>query len=198
MKAVLMSIKPKLCELIASGRKTIEVRKTKPKLEVPFKVYIYCTKDNTFAEKTLRGFDDSGRAIYYKAHKGKVIGEFVCDRIGKTFWTKSPANPLWVDGYDEESCLTNRELYEYSKGGTFYEWHITDLVIYDEPRELWEVKSKCKEYGSDNPKCTECHYYIDGMCYEYDESDCGCNGLKPITRPPQGYCYVEEDKDGKP
>lgn len=45
MKSVLISIQPKWCELIASGKKTIEVRKTKPKLETPFKVYIYCTKD---------------------------------------------------------------------------------------------------------------------------------------------------------
>ena len=44
MKAVMLSIKPKWCELIASGKKTIEVCKTKPKLETPFKCYIYCTK----------------------------------------------------------------------------------------------------------------------------------------------------------
>ena len=35
MKAVLISIQPKWCELIASGKKTVEVRKTKPKLETP-------------------------------------------------------------------------------------------------------------------------------------------------------------------
>ena len=40
-----MSIQPKWCELIASGKKTIEVRKTKPKFETPFKVYIYCTNN---------------------------------------------------------------------------------------------------------------------------------------------------------
>ncbi len=43
-KAILISIKPQYCELIANGKKTIEVRKTKPKLEPPFKCYIYCTK----------------------------------------------------------------------------------------------------------------------------------------------------------
>jgi len=45
MESVLISIQPKWCELIASGKKTIEVRKTRPKLDTPFKVYIYCTKD---------------------------------------------------------------------------------------------------------------------------------------------------------
>lgn len=44
MKCVLISIKPKWCELIANGTKTVEVRKTKPKLIPPFKCYIYCTK----------------------------------------------------------------------------------------------------------------------------------------------------------
>ena len=44
MDSILMSIHPKYCFLIASGKKTIEIRKTIPKLETPFKVYVYCTK----------------------------------------------------------------------------------------------------------------------------------------------------------
>ena len=40
-KAVMLSIHPKWCEKIASGEKTIEVRKTRPKLETPFTAYIY-------------------------------------------------------------------------------------------------------------------------------------------------------------
>lgn len=43
MKAVLISIKPNWCKLIWSGMKTVEVRKTRPKLETPFRVYVYCT-----------------------------------------------------------------------------------------------------------------------------------------------------------
>lgn len=43
MKSVLISIKPQWCKKIASGEKTIEVRKSAPK-EVPFKAYIYCAK----------------------------------------------------------------------------------------------------------------------------------------------------------
>lgn len=42
MTSIIASIKPKWCELIVSGKKTIEVRKIAPK-EVPFKVYMYCT-----------------------------------------------------------------------------------------------------------------------------------------------------------
>ena len=48
MKAVLISVQPKWVEKIASGKKTIEVRKTAPKGEVPFKCYIYVTKGKPY------------------------------------------------------------------------------------------------------------------------------------------------------
>lgn len=46
-KAVMLSIHPKWCEKIVNGNKTIEVRKTRPKLDTPFKCYIYCTSGKT-------------------------------------------------------------------------------------------------------------------------------------------------------
>lgn len=54
-KAVLISIRPKWVEKIVSGEKTIEVRKTRPKLDTPFKCYIYCTLQgcNEFFELIL-------------------------------------------------------------------------------------------------------------------------------------------------
>ena len=99
MRAVLISIQPKWVEKIASGEKTIEVRKTKPKLETPFKVYIYCTEGDALAYPCLnhKRFDIhrvnngtlKGRQMTEKEREqsdhlyanGKVIGEFVCDRI---------------------------------------------------------------------------------------------------------------------
>ena len=84
MKSVLISIQPKWCELIASGQKTVEVRKTKPKLEPPFKCYIYCTKVKFNPHEHLRNnlhYDDS--TIKVCEGQGKVIGEFVCDDIAK-------------------------------------------------------------------------------------------------------------------
>jgi hypothetical protein len=58
MKAVLMSIQPKWCELIASRKKTVEVRKTKPKLDVPFYVADYLlAKDGTEHANYDRGWD---------------------------------------------------------------------------------------------------------------------------------------------
>ena len=52
-KAVLISIRPEWVEKIANEWKTIEVRKTKPYLETPFKCYIYCTQGND--ARRLRG-----------------------------------------------------------------------------------------------------------------------------------------------
>lgn len=71
MKSVLISIKPQWCELIFSGKKTVEVRKTRPKSETPFKVHIYCTKDK-------HGWFHFGKK---ERLDGKVIGEFVCDKV---------------------------------------------------------------------------------------------------------------------
>jgi predicted transcriptional regulator len=190
MKSVLISIQPKWCELIASGKKTVDVRKTRPKLETPFKVYIYCTKDNTFAEKTLRGFSDDGKAIYYKANKGKVIGEFVCDDITRilNFITR-----FGVEGRSEGelntiaqcSCLDYMDMLEYfgtDKGG--YAWHISDLVIYEKPKELWEFAKPDKCPYNSPIGCTYA-----GHCYRAGQAKrCG----DYVERPPQSWCYVEE------
>lgn len=190
MKSVLISIQPNWCELITSGKKTVEVRKTKPKLETPFKVYIYCTKDNAFAEKTLRGFDDNGKAIYYKANKGKVIGEFVCDRIDYIGWISNPTKLDWKNHYNKDSCLTNSQLYDYSNGDCYYEWHISDLVIYDKPRELREFRLPC-DHKNDCCTCKRAIYCIDPINSEGLFHHCELED--GLSRPPQSWCYVESE-----
>lgn len=168
MKSVLISIQPKWCELIASGKKTVEVRKTKPKIATPFKCYIYCTQGK------LADLGIIGHAMYEK--RMKVIGEFVCDRIGYTGWFRTPSDPLWRDGFDKATCLSQRELYEYSKGRNFYEWHISGLVIYDKPKELSEFSF---------PK--------ENIDFSYRKRN---QYFKGLTRPPQSWCYVEEYTEG--
>ena len=78
MKSVLVSEKPIMCDKIANGKKTIIVKKKAPK-EVPFKAYIYCCKGNNGYEWLYR-VDDNGHGKAQSWH-GKVIGEFICDRI---------------------------------------------------------------------------------------------------------------------
>ena len=121
-KAVMLSVRPKWCEKIARGEKTIEVRKTRPKLETPFKCYIYCTQGND--ARRLRG------------SWGKVIGEFTCDRIFPINVFDNGSIQNWLFEHMKRSCLTYEELADYiGNGKTGYGWHISDLRIYDAPRE---------------------------------------------------------------
>lgn len=161
MNAVLISIQPKWCELIASGIKTVEVRKTKPKLETPFKVYIYQTLHR---ENNGRTYSD-----------GKVIGEFVCDKIYAIRYSCGSyrcegLTRLENDRVSSASQLSLYDMRNYLSCNGGYAWHISDLVIYDKPKGLGEFK--------------HC-----GVNYHYNP---------PITRPPQSWCYVEEGAtDGK-
>lgn len=136
-KAVLISIRPEWCQKIMAGRKTVEVRKTRPKMNPPFKCYIY------------------------KCGNGKVIGEFLCDEIieDRTY------------GHNEEfyraACMSAYDAAAYAMQSPMYGWHISDLRVYDHPRDLWEFTGLRKtKYGL---------------------------APGPITRPPQSWRYVEKE-----
>lgn len=185
-KAVLISIKPKWCELIASGKKTIEVRKTKPKLETPFKCYIYCTKPS-FPHDDFLVFDAGTNKVKAFYGGGKVIGEFVCDNIFQlsfyasdaSFFDKEP--PIEVPG----TCLTDKEIVDYlGNGKTGYGWHISDLVIYDKPKQLSEFNGICSKKA-----LTECEC---GSCKRLLETGIGHCPLDWIKNAPQSWRYVEE------
>ena len=219
MKSVLISIQPKWCELIASGKKTVEVRKTKPKLEMPFKVYIYCTKQGKqffhggIGEKEcLFKKPDTGKIKFDYSFElmccknkytkdnflsGKVIGEFVCDKIYDItphFDTPTFPNQYICDwGYGKEfDCLSFEELTSYLNGKQGYGWHISNLVIYDKPREL----SGFYRYCGDDPKCDGCeaHYFSNTECGKEDYCCSIIDGCKPLKRPPQSWCYVESER----
>ncbi len=137
MKSVLLSIQPKWCELIASGKKTVEVRKDKPTLETPFKCYIYETKGICEVPQFI---DEDGHASY--RGRGQVIGEFVCDCIEKEHVEFTACANI---GRLYWCCMSLSELTAYiGKGDYAFYWHITELKIYDEPKELWEFRTPCK------------------------------------------------------
>ena len=168
VKAVMITIRPKWCEKIASGEKTIEVRKNKPLLGTPFKCYICCTLPRYPHEDFIT--TDYPKPQFYGG--GKVIGEFVCDRIFPIDVYDNGCIKDWNFECMWKACLPYEELATYigrEKRG--YGWHISDLKIYDAPRELSEFVAL-------------------RMCMVK-------NGLevRPIDRPPQNWCYVEE-RDG--
>ena len=173
----MLSIRPKWCEKIASGEKTIEVRKTRPKLETPFKCYIYCTMDHPYISVSCGELDK----LNYRTNtvgrcNGKVIGEFTCDRI----YGLAPLNHA-PDDVEQKACLTREEIVRYLKGAG-YGWHISDLKIYDKPKELTEFHTwkKCKSCSKSGYESTACIY------------DKNCMVPVVITKAPQSWCYVEE------
>lgn len=199
MKSVLISIKPKWCDLIARLIKKIEVRKTRPKLDVPFKCYIYCTnaKGGAFFTK-----GENGNYAPARLGNGKIVGEFVCDRIDNyecELWNDEAYELIRQVDYDEDgdiiykhgaennedcemlnmSCLTWQDIRKYLGDGinNCYAWHITDLVIYDKPKELSEFQKACE---SEN--CGKCKRKIT------EKLSC----IAGLTRTPQSWCYVKE------
>lgn len=189
MKSVLIAIQPYWVFLIIAKtmgwdidqEKTVEVRKNFPKdLDWNKKSIIYCSKNKQSFNRIPKKYQP-----LMEKFLGKVIGEFVCDRINKIGWISYPTNSNWIDCKYEETCLTSRETYEYTKGDLFYEWHITDLVIYDEPKELEEFYTlkKCNSFRISGYESTACIY------------DGDCKVPVYLERPPQSWCYVEESEE---
>jgi len=154
--AVMLSVQPTWCVKIANREKPLEIRKTRPKIDTPFKCYIYCTK--------------GGEAVWSKHYErdgylnGKVIGEFVCDWIQPFgFSPFSHGVYIGIENIHELSCVGFEEMWDYIGDRYGYGWHISDLAIYDKPRDLAGFR---KPDGAADPF---------------------------FKRPPQSWCYVEVD-----
>ena len=182
MKAVMISIQPKWVEKIANGEKTIEVRKSAPK-EVPFKCYIYETQGQ-YVKFT------HGAHTKYGYGRGKVIGEFICDKVEMV---NAKCSDYGIDLFYHDcltnGCLTEREIEKYfnvpedrdlrAMKGNGYVWNISDLKIYDKPKELSEFRKPCDRFLD----CCTCRRLVRN---EYMSCD------NKITRPPLSWCYVED------
>lgn len=181
-KAVLISIRPEWVEKIANEWKTIEVRKTKPYLETPFKCYIYCTNTRPFlvwgdvfrgdwcTEFThLSGYGRAEADSIWDVFNGHVAGECTCDRVETI---KAATEPYGIydvdDDFVAQTRLVDGALWNYGKGATLYGWHISKLEIYDTPKPLSKFKGLRKTKFGYAPV--------------------------EIKRPPQSWCYVEELK----
>ena len=199
MKSVLISIRPKWCELIASGEKTIEVRKTYPKLPTPFRCYIYCTSVKSMnLQDYVAVHQATGGAV--DDWSGKVIGEFVCYHVTNLFLE----NHLWLSEEDVlHTCLTADELREYGCGANgLYGWHISDLKIYDKPKELSEFAvadkeaiRQCEYREQSYYPFTDTGYIKNGFYCKVKDDWCfgGCK-RKALARPPQSWRYVEDNE----
>lgn len=163
-KAVLISInKPHTDNIFTHKKKKVEWRKK----ALPLATY-YC-----YETKNKRGC-------------GRVRGQFdVVQNI--------EFDPLKYRSYSadfiEDGCVPIEDLIEYANGDVIYGNVIENIEEYDNPREL----SGFYHYCGDNPKCDGCeaHYYSNTECGKEDYCCSPMEGCKPLTRPPQSWCYVE-------
>lgn len=192
-KAVLLSVQPYWVFLIIAKAmgwnidiaKTIEVRKSCPRAEDWNKtVKIYCSNNKKSFARIPKKYQPLMQPLL-----GKVVGEFVCDEIYDIGY--SPYNHGGfisnTDNLHEKSCLDLEQMFNYLSQGYGYGWHISDLVIYDKPKELSEFIKPCI-YGDESDvgcfSCDKSGYRPDGHI------DC----FNAVTRPPQSWCYVEVTK----
>lgn len=153
MKAVMFSINRPHTDNIKIEAKTSELRTRPPKIDEPYKAYIYEPLKNGGC--------------------GKVIGEFTAFNEFTHRMCMGVPKHLVLSG-----CLSVEEIWAYTNKGEkdLTEISISDLIIYDKPKELSEFK-----------QCHKCEYYAN--CYEHEYS---CDGVYNLSRPPQSWCYVEE------
>lgn len=194
MKAILISIKPEWVAKILNGEKTIEIRKTMPKCDLPVDVYIYCTKGKDKLEycdinEGCWSANDGGD--YYN---GKVVAKFTLNKVEEIVnvdgeelidlpvYRMLKYKDLWHAEYSsgtelvEGSCLSREELHKYLNNKTGYAIHISDLEIFDKPKELSEFKIPC-DFKCPKLGCSYCHKNT------------------KLTKAPQSYCFIEtEDK----
>lgn len=199
---ILASIKPYYYYLIGEGKKKIEMRKTALK-NLPQDIVFYMSKDEKSFAKIPKEFQDK-----YRKHFGKVGIEVVCNKVKK--WKCLPKNEdmetyiYYIASADRLStCLSYSEIENYGKGKTLYGWCISDLKIYDKPKELYELNRLCPDkyhyceickYGSVvlSPDEEEYALYHGGY---YDCYDTVCHNT--VTRPPQSYMYLDEEETKK-
>lgn len=214
LPSIMQSIKPFHCGNIAVGRKGYEIRKTKPNISTPFKSYIYCT----IGQKLNNGFGGvsealrqplwklrNGTVVNYldvstmdcfqsKLLNGKVIAEYICDEIQEWVFDNETNSYDISDDDLALTCLTQEQLWEYGKGKTLYGYHISNLKIYDEPKELSDFYTICNK--DDLDQCGDCKY-IESYSASFPCEDggdwwCTVDNKKPLTRPFQSWGYVYE------
>lgn len=211
MKAVLISIKPNWCKLIWSGMKTVEVRKTRPKLETPFRVYVYCTKAPEKLITIIKDGEDWGGEVYHgkpvfikwngvffpdnpiDRSTQMVVGEFICDdirRIGPEYCVVKEDIESAISG----SCLTVPQVKDYAgwKYGMsyadlkdLYGWHISNFKLYKKPvklKDFWAIQP-CTHRGD----CCTCRRW------NAEKLICRREAFG-IERPPQSWYYVEDGR----
>lgn len=126
MKTILMSIRAEHNANIEKGLKISELRTRAPKIDTPFKVLTY--------ESGLCG-------------RHKVVNEWICKNI--ITWFMYVGLPAHLSKF---ACVSNDYIWHYCAQGdkNIDEMRISDLVIYDKPKDL-------SEFGLSRPPQSWCY-----------------------------------------
>lgn len=194
MKSILMSIKPEWVAKILNGEKTIEIRKTAPKCELPIEVYIYCTKGGRTINlpwefPVYKEGDEFVTDAKFENGNGKVVAKFTLRMVAE--FVNRDMHPFDREMLLDKSCLTDDELNDYiGVGSTGYRWLISDLQIFDKPKELSEFY-RLKTYKG----CYECPYdKYEGTSKCYADTGADCSEFIPLKCAPKSWMYVEVGK----
>lgn len=189
-KSIIISIKPEWVEKILNGKKTIEIRKSIPKCELPIDVYIYCTKGKPFlmvGRNDNKTYLDNGgeESVYSPNHNyignGKIVAKFTLNKVSGT---------IFLD--EEKTCLTFDEFLDYADGSNTYAWHIENLQIFGKPMELSEFYKGNYEQIIDHLQTVGCDSVY---CPHLNDEGCDimyCPSLK-IKKAPQSWCYCYKE-----
>lgn len=205
MKAIIQCYTPAEVERIARGEQTVKVCKTAPK-DTPFKVYIYCTKPKVFGDLIMckseensklfgygsivginRGFRESEDELLF----GKVVGDYVCERVDNIVPSASRYminnDIAYTNKVAKGSCLYFNDLKKYLGNKVGRALHITAVKFYDEPKSLNSFKIACNK----SIQCNSCEYRA--LVWHEDKKDFYYECGRPaITHAPLAWQYVEE------
>ena len=197
MKAIMISIKPQHLVNILNGKKPIEVRKNKALANATKKMIaeqgyaqflVYCSKDkgNNLHKNRNGWFVNEMNVIFvdgkpiYENYNGKVVCSFKCYKVEDikpkvklgilNTYNTYETETLVINPLLEKCCLSYEELDLYLEWKNGYAIHISDLKIFDTPKELGEFKHERK---FENTPITE---------------------ITRLTKAPQNYCYVEVEE----
>lgn len=196
----MISDKPKWCALMMNGYKTVEVRTSKALATAIQKlidkygyadIYVCCTKGkpNLWLPYEYDCFELDEASQPYLSDKpifdidakmnGKVVFKFRCYKVEHFEYDTCSRDicGYWLDNgqifKNKGTCLSADELWNYIKGKDGYAIHISDLEIFDEPKELSEFYHYVK-YNKEMARLNK---------QDWD--------FVQLTKAPQNFCYIE-------
>lgn len=211
MTSILISEPPEQVANILNGKQSIIISKTAPKewkdyisekskeKPKPKTGYVYCT--NPHAKKVLSLFTADFQPYLNTCRSicnGRVVASFTLMEVEKINCETYPSDDSYQFRHEyfpekstedeilRKSCISGLE--PYLDGCEGYAWHISDLQIFDKPKNIWEF-----EHVGGYLSVKDCPKKEKGFCNMGFgvRGYSGCDKAR-LKRPPKPWCYVEE------